>query len=127
MAHSTPSARRLAFSLAAILGGAAPALSGTVATPPSYAPSTHQNECWLSNPGPTPVKVGALELVNLPGNVAASDTDFTVAPNTIYVMQQAGFGITYCRATGVATRKVRLTQCVRLNTGSPCLSSNTAP
>jgi hypothetical protein len=127
MTPSAPSAPRLALTLAAILGGAAPALSGTVATAPSYAPFTHQNECWLSNPGPTPVKVEALELVTLIGTVAASDTDFTVAPNTIHIMQQAGFGITYCRATGVATRKVRLTQCVRVNTGSPCLSANNAP
>lgn len=97
MTPSALSAPRLALTLAAILGGAVPALSGTVATPPSYAPSTHWNECWIANPGPTPVRVEALELVNLLGNAVASDTNLTVAPGSVYTMQQMGFGVTAAR------------------------------
>lgn len=100
-----------------------PAVASTIATSPLYQVSPNLNECILSNPGTTDVRVGSLELVNQNGSILSQATEFTIPAGRITFVTTNGGGITYCRVTGVSAKKVRLTHCVRqTNSGTPCVS-----
>lgn len=129
MRSTRPSAARLAAATAAaiLLAGPLAHAASVVATPPQYQVSPNLNQCYLANPTDKDVPVASLELVNQLGTVLAGATNFVMAPGTIHYVTGSGGGLTFCRATGVSPKKVRLTQCVRVNTGVPCTAVTTAP